>query len=130
MKLLEEISSSKLKLKKYSVSVRGLGGGGRSWKLQSLLGSPLLYLSIFKISKFRDKTGFPRTSRYAKTILRFSPRTQSRWTILGTIITSGFSAFCPRRNLNSVGDYSSSSVGVVCRVSPILKMGFFPNALS
>ena len=24
--------------------------------------------------------------------------------------------FCPRRNLNSVGDYSSSSVGVVCRV--------------
>ena len=42
--------------------------------------------------------------------------------------------FCPRRNLNSVEDYSSSSVGVVCRlssvVSPILKMGFFPNALS
>ena len=44
--------------------------------------------------------------------------------------------FCPRRNLNSVGDYSSSSVGVVCRLSsvvclsPILKMGFFPNALS
>ena len=24
--------------------------------------------------------------------------------------------FCPRRNLNSVEDYSSSSVGVVCRV--------------
>ena len=24
--------------------------------------------------------------------------------------------FCPRRNLDSVGDYSSSSVGVVCRV--------------
>ena len=27
-------------------------------------------------------------------------------------------------------DYSSSSVGVVCRLSPILNMGFFPNALS
>ena len=42
--------------------------------------------------------------------------------------------FCPRRNLNSVEDYSSSSVSVVscvvCRVSPILNMGFFPNALS
>ena len=28
--------------------------------------------------------------------------------------------FCPRRNLNSVGDYSSSGVGVVCRVSVCL----------
>ena len=32
--------------------------------------------------------------------------------------------FCPRRNLNSVEDYSSSSVGVVCRVSN-LKDGIF-----
>ena len=32
-------------------------------------------------------------------------------------------SFGPRRNLNSVGDYGSS-VGVVWRVSPILKMGF------
>ena len=44
--------------------------------------------------------------------------------------------FCPRRNLNSVEDYSSSSVGVVCRVvcrvSSVsnLKHGVFPNALS
>ena len=28
--------------------------------------------------------------------------------------------FCPRRNLNSVGDYSSSSVGVVCRLSSVV----------
>ena len=27
--------------------------------------------------------------------------------------------FCPRRNLNSVGDYSSSSLGVVCRLSVV-----------
>ena len=34
--------------------------------------------------------------------------------------------FCPRRNLNSVGDYSSSSVGVVCRLSVSnLKDGIF-----
>ena len=31
-----------------------------------------------------------------------------------------FAYFCPRRNLNSVGDYSSSSVGVVCRLSCVV----------
>ena len=31
---------------------------------------------------------------------------------------------------NSVEDYNSSRVGVVCRVSPNLNMGLFPNALS
>ena len=30
--------------------------------------------------------------------------------------------FCPRRNLNSVEDYSSSSVGVVCRVSCVCRL--------
>ena len=36
----------------------------------------------------------------------------------------GADDFCPRQNLNSVQDYSSSSVGVVCRVSN-LKDGIF-----
>ena len=30
------------------------------------------------------------------------------------------SCFCPRRNLNSVEDYSSSSVSVVCRLSSVV----------
>ena len=33
-----------------------------------------------------------------------------------TIVWLKLVVFCPRRNLNSVEDYSSSSVGVVCRV--------------
>ena len=30
--------------------------------------------------------------------------------------------FCPRRNLNSVEDYSSSSVAVVCRLSCVCRL--------
>ena len=37
-----------------------------------------------------------------------------------SFLFSPLSFFCPRRNLNSVEDYSSSSVGVVCRVSSVV----------
>ena len=38
--------------------------------------------------------------------------------------------FCPTELNNFVEDYNSSRVGFVCRVSPNLNMGLFPNALS